>query len=251
MSNQYQPPNDGARIDDGGISMRSPSKAQQIFQNYQAMLNKKEEAPAKKEIDTKAYLGKDLVMISPDARQTEAASKSNKEEQQQKFQSFKNRMAIKIGLKQLIAKSSELYFYIDNTMTFDFLNKEVDSLVDKLINKLKAKASDVMAAKLDGKNIARVKVFETLAIMTALEPLLRGKKKNKKVQAKFEVKMAEMKTKLSMLGYEINEEDLVDSALLQGNDFLDTLKEKLKDVDQRLSWLGELKILKEQAEERV
>jgi hypothetical protein len=227
-------------------TMERTQQSLSLMKAYQALLQKKDKAPEMQKQEQTSRMPADSVQISPDAAtmqnpQTKAA---NKEQQQGGFKTLKEKLASMMALKQLVAKSAELFFNIDNKMTFNFISQEVEQMMQKLVNDYGIETEKVMDAKLEGKHISQAKIFESVCVMIALAPLIGAKSKKSKVRANFEVKIEELKNKLAMLGYDVGDEEyMVESARAQAEKFLEMLNERMETIDMRLACIKELEEL--------
>ena len=188
----------------------------------------------------KSGLGADSVSITPPAVsaapvvQKPAISKLEK-----------TKRSVLSGAKKRIAKetilklSTELYFNIDNRLTFAHLTTKFEDKMRKLHEEHDVPIEELMDAKLEGKHKACAKMFETLCIMLSLENLLAGGRKNKKGKRKFAAKTNQFRTKLKLLGYDMDEKSLNESVIEKGRDFLSLIEDKKREVDSRLEVLDE------------
>jgi hypothetical protein len=148
------------------------------------------------------------------------------------------KMASMVATKKLIAKSAEMYFNIDNPLTFNHLSMDVEKMMEDLMKKMGVANEKVMDAKLEGKHITTARVFESLAVMIVAEPLIGGGR-NKKTKRSYQTKLKDFKAKLSLLGFDLDDRHLSESAMACGQDFIDMLKDRLREVDMRLTNLLE------------
>jgi len=220
--------------------LQKTQKKKSVAQAYRDLLDKKQAAPATAK-PKKVEMPADSVKLSPAATVSMPQVSKGKKGQSGKSprESIKSRIASAIAIKQLVAKSAEMYFNVDNPMTFNFIGSEVEKLMEKLIKDMGVKTEKVIDAKLEGKHVSSAKIFESLAVMIALDPLIGGSKRNKKARAKYATKVKDLKTKLQMLGFDLDDGYLMETALTQGEDFLNMLKDMQREVNNRLSGIQE------------
>jgi len=229
--------------------LKTPSKKKSLLQAYKDALNRKKQAQAAKQAaETQkqniSIPTTDSVTISKQNEQGKQAPKKaavvTKKAKVGDKPKAPSRVNTMIAIKKLVARAAEAYYNIDSPLTFNHLNLEVEQLIDKLINDMGIKTEKVMDAKIEGKNISTAKIFESLAVMIAVEKLIAGGRRNKKARRSFETKTNDLRKKLSLLGFDLAEDHLTESALTFGEDFLSLLQDKLNDVNLRLDYIKQI-----------
>ncbi|MFA5927928.1 MAG: hypothetical protein WC838_01325 [Candidatus Margulisiibacteriota bacterium] len=220
-------------------------KKTSVLQAYQNVMKTKQNIPVEQRLQ-RIELPTDQVNISASTIAASSMTKAQpgqKGQQSSRGQTAKQKMASAVAIKQLVAKSAEMYFNIDNQLTFNFVSSEVEKLMSRLIGELGVKTEKAMDAKLEGKNLSRAKIFESISVMIAVESLIGGGPRNKKARGKYQAKLQELKTKMELLGYTIDDEHMTDSALEQGENFMGILKDMQRDISNRLESISQFEKL--------
>jgi len=145
----------------------------------------------------------------------------------------------RMAREKVLKLSTELYFNVENRLTYFNLAGQLEGLIEKLSEEHGVPVADLMDAKLEGKRLATSRIFETLAIMLALESVLAGGKRNKKARNSFLAKTGQFRTKLNLLGYDLDNSRLNADILEKGTDFLNLLKDNERDINNRLKVLDQ------------
>lgn len=202
-----------------------------------AALKKNQEKQAIKPIDKLPGLGNDSVQISKAPAVASIAAPTISKTQLKKLIMPKAKQ--RLATEKVLKLSTELYFNIDNRLTYFNLSGQLENMIDTLAKSHGVPVGDLMDAKLQGKQLASARIIETLTIMLALESVLGGGKRNKKAKASFNSKTSQFRTKLELIGFDLEDSRLNEDILEKGNDVLNLLKDNERDINNRLAVLDQ------------